>query len=144
MPPGEGPPMDRHGSRLSRRQLVVGAGMSGAVLMAGCGRLPWQAPAPPRGARIGMLGSENEPSNYEAFTEGLRQLGYVEGQNILIDRRYAEGQASRLPELVAELIHLPVDLIVAVGTLAIRAVKDATDTIPIVMVIANEPVRQGL
>jgi putative ABC transport system substrate-binding protein len=84
-----------------------------------------------------------QQGNSEAFAQGLQELGYVEGHNILIERRYAEGQVSRYPELVAELIQLPVDLIVAVGTLAIRAAKDATDTIPIVMVIANEPVRQG-
>jgi putative tryptophan/tyrosine transport system substrate-binding protein len=132
--------------RLSRRQFVQGAGMAGLGLV-GCGRLPGPLQPPPRVPRIGMLRPTNEAfpqNNDEAFAQGLQELGYVEGHNILIERRYAEGQAARLPELVAELIHLPVDLIVAGGTLSIRAARDATATLPIVMVIANEPVRQGL
>jgi putative tryptophan/tyrosine transport system substrate-binding protein len=133
--------------RFSRREFVLGTGVSSLGLLAGCGRLPWQPPAPT--PRIGYLwaGSATDGVNVrrvETFLQGLQERGYVEGHNILVERRYAEGQDSRLPELVAELIHVPVDLLVAGGTLAIRAAKDATDTIPIVMVIANEPIRQGL
>jgi putative ABC transport system substrate-binding protein len=113
--------------------------------VAGCGRLPWQAA--PRVPQIGILWSADEggrQGDQEAFAQGMKELGCVEGHNILIERRYAEGQVSRFPELVAELIRLPVDLIVVGGTLPIRAAKDVTDTVPIVFVVANEPVRQGL
>jgi putative tryptophan/tyrosine transport system substrate-binding protein len=131
-------------SRLSRRQLMQSAAVAGLGLLAGCGRLPGQAPPPARVSRIGMLAAGNLGNEYSAFEQGLRELGYVQGHNIIIERRHAEAQAARLPELVAELIHLPVDLIVVAGTLATRAAQDATDTIPIVMANANEPVRQGL
>jgi putative tryptophan/tyrosine transport system substrate-binding protein len=135
--------------RSSRRRFVQGVGAASAVLLAGCGRLLWpgQTPSASRVPRIGMLWPTHEAyprNNNEAFAQGLQELGYVEGHNILIERRYAEGQAARLPELVAELIHLPVDLIVAAGVLSIRAARDMTATLPIVMVIANEPVREGL
>jgi putative ABC transport system substrate-binding protein len=112
----------------------------GLGLLAGCGRLPWQAQAPTRVPRIGVLqiGDDNP-----AFGQALQELGYVDGRNLIMERRYAEGQAARLPELVAELIHLPVELIVVGGTLPLRAATDATDTIPIVMATANEPIRQG-
>jgi putative ABC transport system substrate-binding protein len=132
---------------IARRHFVRGAGLAGLGLLAGCGWPPGQLQPPPRVPRIGILRPTDEAfpqNNDEAFAQGLQELGYVEGHNILIERRYAEGQATRLPALVAELIHLPVNLLVVGGTLAIRAAKDATDTLPIVMVIANEPVRQGL
>jgi putative tryptophan/tyrosine transport system substrate-binding protein len=137
--------MERYRSRVSRRAFLAGAG--GLGLVAGCGRLPWQAPPPtPRVGYLAAISATDavEVGRVDAFVQGLQGLGYIEGHNILIERRYAEGQASRLPELLAELIPLPVNLIVAGGTIAIRAAKDATDTLPIVMVIANEPVRQGL
>jgi putative tryptophan/tyrosine transport system substrate-binding protein len=131
---------------LSRRRFVQGAGAAGLGLLARCGRLLGQAAAPPRVPRIGMIRSSNAASlqgQDEAFARGLQELGYVEGHNVVVERRDADEQVARLPELVAELIQLPVDLIVAAGTQAIRAAKDATDTVPIIMVIANEPVRQG-
>jgi len=74
---------------------------------------------------------------------GLRDLGYVEGQNILIESRYAESQEDRLPALAAELVRLPVDVLVAAGTTAIQAAQHATTTIPIVMVVAVDAVAQG-
>lgn len=84
------------------------------------------------------------PNFAEPFREGLRELGYVEGQNIAIEYRYAEGQADRLSALAAELVRLKVDIIVAAFTPAVRAAKDATRTIPIVMAPAGEPVGTGL
>jgi putative tryptophan/tyrosine transport system substrate-binding protein len=78
------------------------------------------------------------------FRQGLRDLGYVEGQNIVIEYRYAEGRAEQLPDLAAELVRLKVDVIVAGGTAAIRAVQHATRTIPIVMAVAYDPVGEGL
>jgi putative tryptophan/tyrosine transport system substrate-binding protein len=103
--------------------------------------------------RIGRLapGStlpESNPSgdkDLEAFRQGLREFGYVEGQNIVIEYRYAEGRDDRLADLAAELVRLKVDVIVAIGGVAAtRAVQHATRTIPIVMAGASDPVREGL
>ena len=69
----------------------------------------------------------------EAFRQGLRELGYVEGKNIVIEWRYAEGKLDRIPALAAELVRLKVDVIVTAGPTATRAAKEATTTIPIVM-----------
>ena len=80
----------------------------------------------------------------EAFLQGLRDLGYVEGQNIAIEYRWADGNFERLPELAAELVRLKVDLIVATVTQASLAAKNATATIPIVMVAVGSPVEAGL
>jgi putative ABC transport system substrate-binding protein len=81
---------------------------------------------------------------WEACRQGLRELGYVEGQNIVLEPRWAEGQHERLPGLVADLVRLKVDVIVAAATPASRAAKAATSTIPIVIVAVGEPVRVGL
>jgi putative ABC transport system substrate-binding protein len=79
----------------------------------------------------------------EGFKQGLRELGYVEGQNVLLEIRYGEATAERLPILAAELVNLKVDVIVAVPNSAIEAVKHATQTIPIVMPIGSDPVGVG-
>jgi putative ABC transport system substrate-binding protein len=95
--------------------------------------------------RIGLLsnGSGQSP-HVKAFGQGLRELGYVEGQNIRIDRRFAEGKSERLPDLAAELVRLQVDIIVAPDPPATRAAKNATRTIPIVMRTSHDPVASGL
>ena len=80
----------------------------------------------------------------KAFRQGLRDLGYVEGQNIAIEYRWAEGRFERLPDLAAELVRLKVDVIVSVVTQASLAAKNATRTIPIVMVAAGDPLGSGL
>ncbi len=82
-------------------------------------------------------------ANVESFRQGLRELGYVEGQNIVIEYRWAEGNNQRLLELAADLVRLRVDMIVGVSNLAIAAAKQSTTTIPIVMVYASNPVAQG-
>jgi putative ABC transport system substrate-binding protein len=82
-------------------------------------------------------------SRLEAFRQGLRDLGYVEGHNITLEYRFANGQADRLPALVAELVRLPVDVLVVDGTVALRPAQHATSTISIVMV-AGDPVGVGL
>src|SRR5207244_3584263 len=80
----------------------------------------------------------------ESFRQGLRELGYVEGQNIAIEYRFAEGRPERLPALAAELVRLKVDVIVAGGPPAPGAAKQATGTIPIVFAVAADPVAEGL
>jgi putative tryptophan/tyrosine transport system substrate-binding protein len=94
-------------------------------------------------ARIGRLELSSAGTD-EAFRQGLRELGYVEGQNVVLEYRFAEGKAERLPNLAAELVNLKVDIIVAGGTPAPLAAKHATSTIPIVMAAAGDPVRTGL
>jgi putative ABC transport system substrate-binding protein len=79
----------------------------------------------------------------EAFRRGLRDLGYIEGKNILVEYRYAEGNLDQLPSLVAELVRLKVDVLVATSALGITAAKEATKTIPIVMVADIDPVAGG-
>jgi putative ABC transport system substrate-binding protein len=79
----------------------------------------------------------------EGFQQGLRELGYVEGQNVTIEYRWADGKLDRLPGLARELVRLPVDVLVTVGTSSARAAKQATGTIPIVSVSGN-PVGSGL
>ena len=105
------------------------------------------AQQPAKTGRIGMLrtGSPSDRvEEIEAFRKGLRELGYVEGQNIAIEFRFAEGREEGLPDLAAELVRLKVDVLVANGAVAIRAAKQATTTIPIVMAEVGDPVRTGL
>jgi putative ABC transport system substrate-binding protein len=80
----------------------------------------------------------------EAFLQGLRDLGYVDGKNIHVERRYAEGMTDRLPALVAELGQLKLDVLIVPGFAAIRAAKQATKTVPIVMITTADPVAAGL
>ena len=98
--------------------------------------------------RIGYLRVVGVPSlpgpNVDAFRRGLRDLGYIEGQNIVIEFRYAEGNRERIPALVAELVQLKVDVLVSGDDPAIRAAKQASNTIPIVMVINQDPVATGI
>ena len=97
--------------------------------------------------RIGLLNSgPASPASLlalEAFRQGLRDLGYVEGQHIVLEQRRAEGSEARARELAAELVQLPVDVLVAGGPPAIRAAQQATRTIPIVMAASGDPVAAG-
>src|SRR4051812_38985064 len=98
-------------------------------------------------ARIGYLGAgirTASPNPRDAFLQGLRDLGYVEGQNFVLVDRYAEGQQERLPVLAAELVRLEVDIIVAPTSGSAKAAKDTTRTIPIVMAASGDPVGLGL
>ena len=116
-----------------------------AVLFSLC--VPVEAQQTAKISRIGWLaaGSASGVAPLtDAFRQGLRQLGYVEGKNIVIEFRYAEGKFDRLPDLAAEIVHLKVDVIVVANTPAIHAVKKATATIPIVMVGPGDPVGLGL
>src|SRR5688572_13289668 len=97
--------------------------------------------------RIGYLGVTSPSSaarSIEAFREGLRELGWIEGQNIIIDYRFAEARFDRLPDLAAELVRLKVDVLAAGATPTSVAAKNATGAIPIVMIMAGDPVGVGL
>src|SRR6202162_201132 len=97
--------------------------------------------------RIGFLTRSASPpvsTQIDAFRQGLRDLGCVEGKNISIEYRDAEGQADRLPALAAELVALNVDIIVTVDTPPTQAAKQATSTIPIVIAVSADPVGAGL
>jgi putative ABC transport system substrate-binding protein len=97
--------------------------------------------------RIGFLSvtsPSDRPPLLDAFRQRLRELGWVEGQNIVIDYRYAEDRVDRLPDLAAELVRLKVDLIVSMGTQGVTAARNATETIPIVMIAVRDPVGTGL
>jgi putative ABC transport system substrate-binding protein len=100
-----------------------------------------------RGHRIGFISSASSSAmaaRDEAFRQGLRALGYVVGQNITIEYRWAEGNNERLPAFAAELVNLKLDVIVTHGVVATRAVKQATTAIPIVIAAADDPVAAGL
>jgi putative ABC transport system substrate-binding protein len=107
-----------------------------------------EAQQPQKVPRIGFLcapPSATVSARVESFRRGLRELGYTEGQNLLVEYRYAEGKFERLPDLAADLVRLNVDVLVAAGGMqAFRAAKNATTTIPIVVTGASDPVGNGL
>jgi putative ABC transport system substrate-binding protein len=122
--------------------VVLGTGLIGAPLRS-------FAQQPPRMIRIGFLGgaSGSDPNfagRVEGLRKGLRDLGYVEGRDVVIEFRWASGNYGRLADLAAELIRLNVDLVVTQGTPAARAAKRATSTVPIVMASVGDPVAAGL
>jgi len=106
------------------------------------------AQQPKKIPRIGYVSGSGDPQTpgyqVEAFRQGLRDLGYIEGKNILVEYRYIEGMSDRTPSLVAELVQLKVDAVVVTNPPAIRAAKQATKTIPIVMVTTEDPVATGI
>ena len=105
-----------------------------------------EAQQPQKVPRIGFLATVSPSTisdRVEAFRQGLRELGYVEGKNIVVEWRYAEGKLDRLPALAAELVRLKTDIIVTAGPQATRRAKEATVTIPIVMGFDNDPVGSG-
>jgi putative ABC transport system substrate-binding protein len=111
-----------------------------------CGAVA-QAQQPGRVPRIGFLPSSGDTNNpgieVRAFQQRLRDLGYIEGKNIAIEYRYAEGKADRVPTLIAELLQLKVDVLVVGSPGAVQEAKQATKTIPVVMVITQDPVAAG-
>ena len=109
--------------------------------------IPSAAQQPARIFRIGILITTTasvQSARLEAFRQRLRENGYVEGKNIVIEYRYAEGKLERLPDLAAELVRLKVDVIVTASEPAILAAKKSSPTIPIVFTIAGDPVGTGL
>ena len=119
-----------------RRELLIAIGLLAVprIGAAQLGRVP----------RIGVLANENWELQWGLFQDGLRELGYVEGKNVVFEFRAAEGKQGSLPGLAADLVRLKVDLIVALQTPAIQAAKQATRTIPIVMAGSADPVATGL
>jgi len=98
----------------------------------------------PRVGYLSVLSFTDNPHDLEAFRQGLRELGYVEGQNIAIEYRFGEGRPERLPALAAELVRLKVDVIVTAAPAAPEAAKQATNTVPIVFAVVGDPVAVGL
>ncbi|MFN8634318.1 MAG: ABC transporter substrate binding protein [Chloroflexota bacterium] len=130
-----------------RRFLWATLALAGAGLLVGCTLLPVSSPAAPKVARIGLLspfGPAETGRWEEALRKGLADLGWVEGRNLIIEYRYAQGRSDRLPELADDLVRQSVDVIVtSTSTDAIPA-KRATGTIPIVMASPADPVASGL
>jgi putative ABC transport system substrate-binding protein len=122
---------------MRRREFIILLGSAAAALP-----VVAQAQSPSKVWRIGVLEAESlalNAVNFDAFRKGLRELGYVEGRNLIIEYRSADGRAERFPELANDLLGLNVDVLVTRGTPAVLAAKRATTTIPIVMATMGDP-----
>jgi putative ABC transport system substrate-binding protein len=133
-------PLGPSGTR--RRFLVGGLSLAALGLLAGCGLLSPRSQQQVRIPRIGYLWNGAQEWA-DAFREGLAELGYVEGSTVTVEWRPSDGQVDRLPDLAAELVSIPVDVIVASGASDIRAAMRATSSIPIVMAQTGNPVESG-
>ena len=142
---------DVHRRQPCRRHALEDAKRLTRTALVGLGVMILWAPvvaaqSPVKAARIGALSggaASTEAVRYEALRQGLNELGYVEGRNIVIEYRYAEGRPERLPALAADLVRLNVDVILTSGDQGIRAAKQASQTIPIVVPIAGDLVDPG-
>jgi len=123
-----------------RRKLIIALGASALAMP-----LASFAQQPAKIHRVGFLRTSAPPASYlEAFREGLKELGYVEGKNVVFDSRWADGTIEQLPALAAELARFKPDVVVTDGTPPAQAVRKAMSTIPIVMVSSGDPVSSGL
>ena len=124
---------------MDRRGFIIGAAL-------GLVAAPFAAEAQPAGKvpRVGVIGDSLTDPTVEAFRQGLRELGYTEGQSIVIEARFTHGVVDRVSDLAAELIRLKVDVMVVGGTVAARLAKAQTKTVPIVFTLAGDPVGSGL
>jgi putative ABC transport system substrate-binding protein len=132
----------RRGEKKVKRRIFAVALCT--VLLALC--VSAHAQQPTKIPRIGLLFTATPSAaaaRIEAFRQGLREIGYAEGKNILIEQRYAEGKLNHMNELAAELVRLKVEVIVTVGPAATRPAKEATTAIPIVMGVDDDPVGNG-
>jgi putative ABC transport system substrate-binding protein len=135
---------------LSRRDVLKGTlALAGVGILSGCGMLPLPGQQDAKVPRIGYLTPDPTtsaivPALLQSFREGLLEHGYQEGMNVVLELRSAEGDAGRLPDLAAELVRIPVDIILAHGVVGTRAAKAATTTIPIVMGTSADAVGAGL
>src|SRR6185295_18050535 len=130
--------------RSTRRAFLLAAAAWPALAWAGAVRAQAK---PAQVARIGVLHAQSAATlarSIELLRQGLRDLGYVEGKNVALESRFADGKYERLKELASELVRLKVDVIVTAGTPGAQAAKQATTTIPIVMVTTGDPVAAGL
>ena len=137
------PDSDNWKSKIQNRKLVGIVAL--AVILAIC-EARAEAQQPTKVPRVGFLSAtllSTISPRIEAFRQGLRELGHVEGKTIVIEWRSAEGKLDRVPALSAELVRLKVDVIVTGGATDTRAAKDATNTIPIVMAQDSDPVGSG-
>src|SRR6266705_4311569 len=137
-------PSENRKSKIQNRKLVGIVAL--VVTFAMCGVVA-EAQQPAKIPRIGFLGNSTpalEENLVGPFREGLRDLGYVEGKNILIEYRWAEGKYDRFPALIGELLALKVAVIVTAGTPATLAVKKATTSVPLVMTAVGDPVGTGI
>jgi putative tryptophan/tyrosine transport system substrate-binding protein len=137
-------------SRLGRRRFFRASGAASLAFLTGCSTLPFRQ-AGQRPARVPVVSvlsggyAQTSAPSLEAFRQGLREYGYQDGQNLLVDAQHAEGQQDRLPELAAAIVNHPVDVIVATGDPAIRAARQATEVLPIVTVAGlGSPVETGI
>ena len=119
---------------------VVAGSFVAAPIVAGA----QPAKTAPRVAFLGNGSTQLSGPSFDAFRSGLRALGYVEGQSILIESRFADGKPERIHELVRELLALAPDVVVAAGPQSLRTFKQATTSVPIVMAIISDPVEEGL
>ena len=137
--------MDSEESRKSMKRKITVLTLC-AMLLALCVSAKAQQPGKiPRIGYVSVSGNVDNPGPLvEAFRQGLRDLGYVEGKNILVEYRYPAEDADRVPGFVAELVQLKVDILVSSSTGALRTAKQATKTIPIIMVASFDPVESGM
>src|SRR5207247_2674994 len=132
----------RRGDRVKRREFITLLGGAAAVWP-----LAASAQQTDRVRRIGVLETVSvtlNAANYDALPQGLRELGYVEGRNLVIEYRSADGRAGRFPDLATELVRRDVDLIITRGTPAALAAKNVTATILVVMAASGDPVGNHL
>jgi putative ABC transport system substrate-binding protein len=130
-------------SRNPNRKLARVVALGLAFTVCGVGAKAQEATKLPRIGYLAASPPTSSPARTEAFRQGLRELGYTEGKNIQIEYRWAEGKVDRLPHLASELVRLKADAIVSGGNSATESAKKATNTIPIVMAQANDPVASG-
>src|SRR3989442_15300135 len=133
--------------REAHRQVTMRLATIAAACVLFSAPLAVEAQQPGKVYRVGILTNKaSDPAEarlWQAFRSGLRERGWIEGQNILIEFRAAEGNTARLPELAADLVRLKVDLIVARSSIWVQAAKEATSSIPIVFLIHADPVGTG-
>jgi putative ABC transport system substrate-binding protein len=137
---------NRGGQRRRRDLFELGAAAFLASGATGTWPLATGAQQPPKVPRVGWIWlgrSAGNPTEVAGFRQGLKELGYIEGQNIVVEYRFDEGRTDRIADLVAELVQLRPDVLVALGDLTARAVKSATTTIPVVS-MTGDPVGAGL
>jgi putative tryptophan/tyrosine transport system substrate-binding protein len=130
---------------MKRREFVGAVGLAAAAaIWPRAGRAQSSSARIPRIGFLGLPSADSLPKRTEAFRAGLRDLGYHEGQDLIVEYRWADSKYDRLPALLAELIALKVDLIVTHGTPGVMAAKQATSTIPVVIAVVGDAVASGL